>query len=140
VLLTSICFKHLDKLATCVLAVLACKAHHCAPVLHCSAIFDGYLDDLLTFDELLMPMDAGFDGGARPDSRGGAGPSTGGHLGGTLGEDLGGFCSNCWCACLLLRLPSFPLLAPQPPCHVCCSPLQGLHPGCCPPSGLLRIL
>jgi hypothetical protein len=61
-----------------------------------NAIFDGYLDDLLSFDELLMPMDGGFDAAVRPDSRGGAGPSTGGHSGGTLGEDLGGFCSNCW--------------------------------------------
>ena len=66
---------------------------------NCSAIFDGYLDDLLSFDELLMPMDGGFDAGGRPDSRGGAGPSTGGHSGGALGEDLGGFCSNCWCVC-----------------------------------------
>lgn len=61
-----------------------------------NAIFDGYLDDLLTFDELLMPMD-GFGSPGRPESRG-AGPAAtgGGHCGGALGEDLGGLCSNCW--------------------------------------------
>lgn len=68
-------------------------------VLGCSAIFDGYLDDLLTFDELLMPSMEGFGDPARPGSRadGGAGPSSGGHLGSGLGDDLGGLCSNCWC-------------------------------------------
>ena len=29
---------------------------HCAPLLQCSAIFDGYLDDLLSFDELPIAL------------------------------------------------------------------------------------
>jgi len=64
-----------------------------------NAIFDGYLDDLLAFDELLMPEASGWaDAADRPESRG-ASP---GHCGFT--DDFGGtLCSDCWCVPNLLR-------------------------------------